>query len=542
MLRNAARYGLVSVVAMSGLVIALRMLFGPFDGPVRVRIPLNPEGWFGLALTALLAIRGGPIAARQPRQRRNGWWNAAVILALIAFTTAAFWRTLPLYFLSDDFILVKIAGTFDFALRPLFAMAGGDGSFRPIGYISLVLTSMCAGVNPVAWHAAALALHVANVWLVFVVATRLSASRLAASFTAGLFAIHGTRPEAAVWIAWRFDLVATFFVLAGLLFFIRSHREASSIGYLYQMASLACMVLAILSKESAYIFPLLLVLFLLAKRDLSRSRIGVLIPFFVTAAALFAYRWWLFGGIGGYKDVQTGEWQALTFGPSTVKALALRLWTALYFPINWSMEPGPWLAALMIAYMGALVWLATTRPNRKLMAFTLGFIIVSALPPLHMLVIGAELGNSRLLYLPCVGFCLMLGVAVDGLRGRIRWVIPGVILAFNFAALHHNLNGWEYASQKAKAACAIAVQCARPCNVSPAKTVEVSGLPRTLRGVPFFANGFAECIQTVGGVPLPVEFTDKPYSSVARTSCVLMWNQADDELQCTTFLGALVSN
>jgi hypothetical protein len=444
--------------------------------------------------------------------RSSGWWNAAAVLALIVFTTAAFWRILYFYFLSDDFVLVDIARTIRFAARPLFTTAGGDGFFRPIGYISLKLTSLCVGVNPISWHATALALHVANVLLVFLLATRLSATRLAATFAAALFAIHGTRPETAAWIAGRFDLLATFFVLAGLLFF--------STGYPYQIASLVCMVLAILSKESAYIFPLLLLLFLIAKRDLSRSRIISLIPYFATAAALFSYRWWLFGGIGGYKDVHTGQSQALTFGLSTLKALALRLWAALYFPINWSMEPDAWLAALMIAYIGALVWLATSRSSRELMGFSLGFVVISALPPLHLLGIGADLANSRLLYLPSVGFCLMLAVVVGGLRGRARCIIPGVILAFHFAALQHNLNEWEYASGKAKAACAIAAECARSCNSFSDIRAKIPFMPRTLRGVPFFANGFAECIETMDGQPL------------GRSDCVMTWNQAKDEVQC----------
>src|ERR1700730_15822156 len=301
--RRAACYGLVAVVARSGLVIALRILIGPFNVPLPVRIPLNPEGWFGLALTILMATKDGRTDNREkPQKRPHRWWNAAAILALIGFTTAAFWRTLQFYFLSDDFILVKIANTSHFAIRPLFTTAGGDGFFRPIGNISLVLSSTYAGVNPMAWHATALALHVANVILVFMLATRLCSSRLAALFAAALFAIHGTRPEAAPRIAGRFGLVATFLVMGGLLFFVCSHRETASISYLYRLASLLCMVLAILSKESAYSFPLLLVLFLIAKRDESRNRIGVLIPFFVTAVALFASRWWLFGGIGGYRD------------------------------------------------------------------------------------------------------------------------------------------------------------------------------------------------------------------------------------------------
>lgn len=247
MLRRAARYGLLSVIAISGLVIAVRMLFGPFDAPVRVRVPLNPEGWFGIALTVLLAMR--PSGVVKQDQRRNHFWTAAATAVLIGFTTVAFWRTIYFYFLSDDFVLVSLADKGHFDVRSLFTTPGGDGFFRPIGNISLALTAMWADVNSVAWHATALAIHCANVALVFMLATRLSVSRLAAFFAAALFGIHGTRPEAATWIAGRFDLVATFFVLAGLLLFLRSYGEASSIGYVYELASLMCMMLAILSKD-----------------------------------------------------------------------------------------------------------------------------------------------------------------------------------------------------------------------------------------------------------------------------------------------------
>jgi hypothetical protein len=78
---------------MSGLVIALRMMVGPFDAPVRVRTPLNPEGWFGLALTILLMTGDGGKGDEQASQKRpSGGWNATAIAILIGLTTAAFWR------------------------------------------------------------------------------------------------------------------------------------------------------------------------------------------------------------------------------------------------------------------------------------------------------------------------------------------------------------------------------------------------------------------------------------------------------------------
>ena len=85
------------------------------------------------------------------------------------------------------------------------------------------------------------------------------------------------------------------------------------------------MVLAILSKENAYAFPFLLVLVVISKRSLQWRRIIDLIPFFIVALALFAYRWSLVGGVGGYRNAVTGKPLALTIGVlSALKALLLR--------------------------------------------------------------------------------------------------------------------------------------------------------------------------------------------------------------------------
>src|SRR5258708_20483858 len=125
----------------------------------------------------------------------------------MVLTFTAFCRTIHLYFLLDDFVLLKQGNSLNGPFWPLFTTGGGDGFFRPIGYISLAVTSAWAGASPVLWHATALALHIINTVLVYMLAAMLGRSRLAAIFAAMLFAINGTRPEAAVWIAGRFDLL-----------------------------------------------------------------------------------------------------------------------------------------------------------------------------------------------------------------------------------------------------------------------------------------------------------------------------------------------
>ena len=456
--------------AVMAVIVAARMLFGPTHfGPLPVTTPLNPEGFFGLAVTILFLTRVAPNVPLSTMSRRN-----AILLALgvIAITVIALRRALGIYFLSDDFILVRIGKEWNAAaFRYSITHGGGDGFFRPLGYVSFAVDDRLGGINPVWWHASSLAIHGANAVLVLFLARRLGASVLAAGFAGALFAVHGIHPEAVVWIAGRFDLVATFFLLAGfLLFTIEDNRV------LLHVAALACFAVAALTKESAFIFPLLVAGFALAKRQPLRSTI----PYFALAAILFAYRWSLFGGIGGYINPATGRPAALSLGfGSTLKAVAVRLWTSLYFPLNWTNDPTLPLALLAVAYMAAILWLAVrSRPARTLW-LAAGAILICTIPVLSLLAGTPALAGSRVLYLPSVWFAILLALAMDGAPGRARYAVAAIVLAFQFAALQHNLGFWETAAAEVKASCAAGVP----------------ELPSSINGVPALANGKPECVE-----------------------------------------------
>jgi hypothetical protein len=240
------------------------------------------------------------------------------------------------------------------------------------------------------------------------------------------------------------------------------------------------------------VFPFLVLLLAIP----ARRGVRAVVPFFALAAGLFVYRWSLFGGIGGYRT------DALGFVPA-LKALTLRLWAALVFPINWSVEPGGLHALAIVVLIVSLGWLATSRANRAQLLFAIGFVLVSALPPLYQLLIGPDLQKSRLLYLPSIGFCLMLAVAVEALTGRLRWIVPGAILCASLVMLEHNLDAWQYASGKAQSACVTAAKC-----MGPSNKLTVGPFPGSIRGVYFLQNGFRECVEIQrNGAPVEMEFT-----------------------------------
>jgi hypothetical protein len=512
------RYGLLAGAALFGLLVATRAVFGPLDFPVPVHTPVNVESLCGLLLTAALLIGSRADFPVRPSVPVKDWAWASFLVVLIA---AGFWRALGIYFLADDFVLVTRANAFHVGKVPeLLSTAEASAFFRPIIHLTMAITAKWAHFDPRLWRLNALALHALNSTLVFGLAFRLGLSRSAGVFAGGLFAIHGCLPESVAWIAGWFGTLSSFFVLCALNCFLGYLTTEGRARGGWGMASFGVMMLALLSKETAFAFPLIAALLAWDRRKV-REAMPILAVFIAGALVLFGYRWWLLGGIGGYADLKSGG--PLLMKLSTVpvlRSLLLRLWAVLYFPINWSREPELWLGALTAAYLVGLMWMAANRRRGPSLLFPAGFALLAALPPLEQLLIGPDLQKSRELYLPLAGFCLFLASAMDGLGKRGRWIVPAVVLAFNFAALQHNVTIWQRVGATAERTCAAVSRCSNSSRLS------VRDLPGSIDGVYFLGVGFPECIglQTRSAPP-SVEVKGNGASD-------LTWDTASQILHC----------
>jgi hypothetical protein len=307
-------------------------------------------------------------------------------------------------------------------------------------------------------------LHIGNAILVTLLANRLGASRLVSFLAGALFVLHGTHLEAAVWIAGRFDLLATMFTLLALLLAGRNTSVA-----------LAFTLAALWSKEAAFVLPALVTVLLWHDRKPLRSSL----PFWALAAGAFLYRSALLGGIGGYTGA-SGESAFFSLKlATTAKAVFIRLWTSLYFPLNWSREPDLLTGLLACLYIAALLWLCWQARPSPALRMALAGLALSILPPLHLLGGAADLSGGRLLYLPSVWFCLLLAFSVEHLNRRSNVTIAAILVAFHLAALLHDLPFWERAGEQVRSICE--------------QTTPPTEPPRDMEGVPALANGLAEC-------------------------------------------------
>jgi hypothetical protein len=525
------RLSLLAVAVGFGVIVIYKALFLPRTDRTYLS-PIHAEGWLALAVTLSL-IFNSLTTKSEPNiggKDAHSWWESVWPIALVAaLTFLVYWRALHYPLLSDDYVIVTYQQKWSWTrIIQTFTAPGGDGFFRPITNLSLAATGLWAGPGnrPEFWRLVAFTLHCINAILVYFFALQLKLSRTPAIAAACIFGVHATHPEAVAWIAARFDLVSTLFVLLALVLFQAAY-QSDRFNLLVGLAALS-MMLAALSKEPGFIFPVLATLVALHDGEKSKRVVLALGFFYAGAAALFAYRWRVLGGIGGYVDAG-GRPQALHF--SLVRAfntLFLRLWTALYFPINWSIKPSTLLVFLLAMYVGAMLWLMLGRPSRRDIWLGVGLVLATTLVPLHLLSLDRDLQGARMIYLTSAAFSLLLGVALAGLSPKARSFCALIIILFNYAALTHNLAIWERVSLRAQEACKDASVCAG----ASATHMLVRQLPQSIDGVFFFANGFSECVEAAIGRKIDVELGRGAAPHPSNSQILLRWNQQREQLEC----------
>ena len=479
------------VMAAAAILLAIRLLAGPFHSAlVSVNSPVNAAAVVAVTFVLLILIRAQrTAAATQPAGRL---WLDLTVLA--GATAVAFSPNLRSPFVYDDYgHLVQMSGTTWRTLISLFRPAPGGHAlfFRPIGFAFYWLDYHWAGNHVVRWHVWNLVAHAANSLLVYLLLRRCGFARVGACPAALLFAVHGSRAETVAWVDARFDLQAAFLALCGLLAAMEYARTGRRFWFL---PLTVCTALAVYTKESAFCLPFLpLALLPLVPRAEWRRAAAVCLTLLCICAILFAYRWWAIGGIGGYDAV----WPLRPL--HSLEAVLFRHWAFLLFPVNWSTPVEWWLRAAGVAFIAMLTIYATrSRASRAGLWAGLAFIFAAVIPVQQLLMFQPDFAGARVLYLPVAGLAILWAAVLQrAARSKLAPAMAPVLIAFNLAALEHNLRPWRTTPETAAAVCRVLGQEL----AKDARPVFVSGLPNRLDGAYFLSNGFPECVQMNSGQP-----------------------------------------
>jgi Flp pilus assembly protein TadD len=243
------------------------------------------------------------------------------------------------------------------------------------------------GLDPVGYHATNLALHLIEALLLWAVLRRL---RIPGAYLAALlFAVHPVNVQTVAWITQRKNLMAMLFLLLSTLAFLRSARGAPFSGKgsgpkglnpaagfgplgpdpFYAMSWLA-FVLAMLSKGSAAVLPVVLLGIIAWERPVRVRDLVRLGPFFLVAGVLTLVDIWFQGHhLGATEVIRTATPVERLLGAGAVvwfylgKAL-LPLHLIFVYP-SWHIAAGSlrwWLPLLgALGMTGVLWWKARLR-------------------------------------------------------------------------------------------------------------------------------------------------------------------------------------
>ena len=321
----------------------------------------------------------------------------------------------------------------------------GTGDYYPVKETVEWLQVRWWGEATFGYHLTNIVLHACGGILLWRLLKRLGVR--CARFGGLLFIVH---PVAVESVAWSDELKNTLslplLLLALILYLDQDAGEGGKpAGRTRYLLSLGCFLLAMLSKSSVVMFPVILLLYAWWKRGrIRRDDLRLAAPFFAVSLALgiVALRFQELHGLGGgIAPLDLGGWPARTARAGAIAALYFR---HCVFPVNlmplyprWAADPvSPVFLLPWLALAGGFGWLWTRRKTwGRHVLFGLGWFFLNLVPVLGFVTVSHfrfTWTMDHLAYVPLAGLAGLAAAGLGTLEDRWRGTRPAgrwVVLA-----------------------------------------------------------------------------------------------------------------
>lgn len=356
------------------------------------------------------------------------------------------------FVLDDEIIIVKNSLTLNLGnIRTvLFSPDLIKPYYRPLNRATYLLDYWIFGMSPIWFHAVNIFIHLLSVILLYRIGTRVLQNRSAAFIAALLFAIHPANTEAVNFISARNTLISLFFCLASFLAFMQAKER----GIRWPLLSSLLFFCGLLSKETAFMLIALIALYVLlplpgATSEKGRMNLLSVLPYLFFTIVYFVMRVYSLHGMMGISISDAGLLSRLARNYHIIpQYIAL-----LVYPTDLTVchnVPGgglfnpPWFFPVWVALL-VTIWLII-RSRNKAALFGLAWCAINYLPISNIVPIPSEPMTERFLYLPAVGFFLVVGAGLTRLFNLERarrpvWTIIAVIaIALSTVTVYRNLD------------------------------------------------------------------------------------------------------
>jgi len=296
----------------------------------------------------------------------------------------------------------------------------GKDSYRPISNLTYFFDYYLFHAKPYGSHLINILIHGVNSVLVYWIVNQIFSLPILGVFAGLLFSLHPIQSEAVTKMSIRADVLSAMFVLWSFYFWI-NFRQGEYSRKKYYCASLAMYFLAVFSKETAFILPLIIFLFdrvlvspHLGLRQRSLWYIGF-VPIFIFFLFLYFIVFpsplatpntfhWLGGSFLNHGLIMGYIWCSYLMN-------ILMPWTVKMIPVHYC-PPVPGLVSLATAEIGIAIMFFITGicmlwRNCKECIFFMLWYMVFYLPISNLIPIANPMAYHYM-YLPSIGLLIVL--------------------------------------------------------------------------------------------------------------------------------------
>jgi tetratricopeptide (TPR) repeat protein len=301
--------------------------------------------------------------------------------------------------------------------------------YRPLFLVWLRLHYVLFGLNPWGWHLTTVLAHVGVTFLVYLLAFRLLKDELAAIFAALIFGVYPGHLEAVAWVAGVTEPLLALLMIPAFLCYLNK-REGYANPRLWLGTSLALYGLAMLAKETAIMLPMIIFAsewIWTESGEAARSHAWlkkaraasmVVVPYILLTGAYVALRMLALHGFQNPREPESLLTMALTWPSALWFYFRHLVWPANlgpFYDMGYVSHPGlrnfllPGIAILAVA---AALWKWGSKSKKAALAMV--WLALPILPVLNLQVTGK---HDRYLYLPSVGFAMLVALALR----KVKW-------------------------------------------------------------------------------------------------------------------------
>ncbi len=322
-----------------------------------------------------------------------------------------------------------------------FKIAELEATYRPVATLSYHLLYAIFKLDPLGYHMGSLILHILNVLLVYVLVNILQKNKMTSLVAGLLFACHPVLTEAVNCISFNEDLLTTLFYLLSFICYIKLDPQNKKFKLSLYVLSLVFYFLGLLSKEMAITLPGIIFFYDIIIRQ-PRSQDGFFqqiiyvlkhrIFFYLGYAAVSIFYLYLnfvliVKAAEGHHISDSSIGERLLYLPYNIFHF-IRL---SIFPINLSADyvfsyPSRFFELQNVISVTVVTAIVVSSlfvfKKQKVMFLGIWWFFITLFPVYNIIEIFNPIAD-RYLYLPLVGFCLVLSVLLAGLT--IRRFEPG---------------------------------------------------------------------------------------------------------------------